>query len=269
LHHDLPGASSWLELRLVEGRYTARLHGTVEYGARWSIDLEIPTKHALARAAKLEKLARIEVDAPELTGWIRKEIKLRPQRLDRYFLTALNLGATSFSMQLRSDANGEGDGYDVDVDIAASKFELARPGATDEAPYEVDDSGAAKLRQLHETLCAVARELATSRKRVTELTLDGEPLCEKHDPHVMVERLLSVLVPVVREIGMRSPSSTELALKCLATDNRREEVFVSKAALRAKLDAVPERARAVIGPLALALESVNIRTSQPSYSRIA
>jgi hypothetical protein len=216
---------------------------------------------------KLEKLARIEVDAPELTGWIRKEIKLKPQRLDRYFLTSLELGKDNFKMQLRENANGEGDGYDVEVDIPASKYELARPGAKDE-PHKVDEAGAAKLTALHATLCAVARDLAASRKRVVESTLDGEPLGEKHDPHVLVERLVAVLVPIVREIGMRSPSATELTLKRLTTDNRREEIFVSKATLRAKLDGVPDRERAFIGPLLLALESVGVRTSQPSYPRI-
>src|SRR5262249_48108033 len=145
-------------------RYTARVAGVVNYGLRWHLELEIPSAHTLARVVKLEKLVgRVEVEAPELTGWLRKEIKLRPQRLDRYFLTELTINTTGMSMKLRAEWDGGGDGYDVDADLFMSRFQLARP-TTAEAPYDLSEADRTKLEEVHKKLLAVARELSASRK---------------------------------------------------------------------------------------------------------
>jgi hypothetical protein len=51
----------------------------------------------------------------------------------------------------------------------------------------------------------------------------------------------------------------------MASDNRREEVFVSRAALVAKLEPVPERLRTLVADLARAVAEVGPRGSQPSF----
>src|SRR5262249_52182734 len=106
----------------------------------------------------------------------RKEIKLRPQRLDRYYLTELTIGTTSMAMKLRPESNGDGEGYDVDVDLVTSRFQLARPTTTSEAPYDLGESDATKLAELHTRLLAVARELAPSRTGLLDARVDGAPL---------------------------------------------------------------------------------------------
>ena len=266
LRHDLPGAEVSLVLQRGNAdRYTARIEGHVDYGLRWTLELEIPSSHPLGRVARLEKLARIEVAAPELTGWIRKEIKLRPQRLDRYYVSELAIDATSMTLKLCAEPHGEGEGFDVVLDLLTSRYQLARTGAP-EAPYDLSDADAAKMRGLHETLLGVAKELARSRKRLVEATLDDAPMWAQHDPREVVRRLVEVLAPLTWEIATHSLSATELVLKRLTADDRREEVFVSKTLLLAKLEPVPERLRPVVAALALAIEAVGIRASQPSFS---
>jgi hypothetical protein len=233
---------------------------------RWHLGIDIPSNHALAHVVKLDQLARIEVQAPELTGWLRKEVKLRAQRLDRHYLTELTIDMTSMSLKLRAESDGDGEGYDVDVNLLTSRFQLTRP-MTAEAPYDVSESDATKLGELHKKLLAVARDLAPSRKQLLDATLDDAPLWKEHDPRLVVERMVTVISPIVREIAVHSPSATELALKKLTADNLREEVFVSKSSLLAKLAPVPERLRPVLGPLVRVLESSG-RGSQPSYSRL-
>jgi tRNA A-37 threonylcarbamoyl transferase component Bud32 len=269
LRHDLPGSILSFELRHGDkDRYTAGIAGLVDYGLRWHLEVDIPAEHALGRVARLEKLARIEVEAPELTGWLKKEIKLRPQRLDRYYIIDLTIDSTNMSMKLRAEPNGEGEGYDVDVDLIMSRFQLFRPAAP-EAPYDVSEADTVKLIELHKTLLAVARDLAPHRKRLLSATVDNARLWLAHDPALVVERLIEVIAPIVREIAVHSSSTTELALKRLTADKRREEAFVSKASLLAKLSPVPERRRSVVEPLVLVLESVGIRASQPSHPRVA
>jgi hypothetical protein len=169
-------------------------------------------------------------------------------------------------LKLRGEADGQGGGFDVTVDALTSKFQLARPDATD-APYDVSEADVVKLVELHKTLLAVAKEIAPSRKRLVAATLDDAPIWEQHEPRQVVERLVAVMAPIAQEIAAHSPSATELVLKRLLADDRREEVFVSKAMLVAKLDTVPERLRAVVAPIVAALATTNVRSSQPSYPR--
>jgi hypothetical protein len=269
LRHDLPGAHLSFDLRRADkDRYAARIAGVVDYGLGWQLEIEIPPDHTLGRVVKLDKLARIEVEAPELTGWLKKEFKLKPQRLDRYYVVELKMDTTSMSMKLRAESDGDGEGYNVDVDLIASRFQLSRPTGS-EAPYDVNKSDATKLTELHKRLLAVARDLAPHRKRLLNATFDDAPLWQEHDPKLVVERMIEVISPIVREIVVHSSSTTELALKRLTADRRREEEFVSKSALLAKLASVPERLRPVVEPLVLVLESVGIRAPQPSHPRVA
>ena len=67
----------------------------------------------------------------------------------------------------------------------------------------------------------------------------------------IVERLVAQLAPTVREIARRSLTPTELVLRRALGDDRREEIFVTKATLREKYAALPEPLRAIFGPLGL------------------
>jgi hypothetical protein len=76
-------------------------------------------------------------------------------------------------------------------------------------------------------------------------------MLEHDDPGVLVERLIDLLTPVVREISRHSLQSDEFVLKRRLDDDRREEIFVPKAELRAKLDPLPASLRRMFDRLAL------------------
>ncbi len=266
LRHDLPGAEVALVLRRTGERYSAMLEEETDYGLKFTIELDVPAKHAFATAVRLEKIAKLEVEAPELTGWIRKEIKLRPQRLDRHWISALVLRSTGMTLSLSSQADGEGGSFEVALDLLTSTYQLARAGGA--APYDLSDHDSAKVLEVHTQLLAIAKELARSRKRVVTATLDGAPLWVEHPPRQVVDRIAAILAPITSEIAVHSLSTSELVLKRMASDNRREEVFVSRAALLAKLDPVPERVRVVLADVAHAVEELGLRSSQPSVHAV-
>jgi serine/threonine protein kinase len=268
LRHDLPGTTASLDLRLRDDQYVARIAGAVDFGLAWSIQLEIPSDHVFKRAARLEKISRLEVEAPELTGWIRKEMKTRPQRLDRLYVTELHASEASLMLKLRNESDGSGDGYDVDVDLMTARSQLARAGSS-EAPYDLSEADVVKMGELHTKVLAIAKDLARSRKTLVEATIDGAPLWQGHAPKDVVDRLVTAMAPITREIATHSLSTTELVLKRVLGDDRREEVFVPKATLLARLDAVPERLRSTMTPIVLAIEAVGTRASQPSFPGIA
>ena len=44
--------------------------------------------HVFSHALRVDKVVeRLEVHAPEISGWLRKEVKLKPQRLDKEYVT--------------------------------------------------------------------------------------------------------------------------------------------------------------------------------------
>jgi hypothetical protein len=90
-----------------------------------------------------------------------------------------------------------------------------------------------------------------AQSRLTEALLDDRSVAELRDPAIVVDRLVAAMTPLVSEISQHSLSPTELVLKRILGDNRREEIFVSKARLREKYAGLPEALRAYFKPLSL------------------
>jgi hypothetical protein len=67
----------------------------------------------------------------------------------------------------------------------------------------------------------------------------------------LIERLLLVLAPLVRDLSAHSLSPSELVLRRMIGDDRREEIFVTKAELRAKFSDLEEDDRRLFDVLDL------------------
>jgi hypothetical protein len=253
-HHDLPQMSSELRLQQHNGTsYVARLYARGLGDLQAVLELEVPPSHLLGSVARVDKLIeRLEVHAPESGGWLRKEVKLRPQRLDKEFITALVAGARETLIHLRTAADGTGVGYDLSIREDTPRVSLRRVGEASELlPFDLDDTGSARVRELRDKLLAAMADLRRTRRALVEAAFGDTPLAEHRDPKVIVERLVAAMAPVVREIAKRSLAPTELVLKRQTGDGRREEIFVSRRDLQLKLRGLGQAARAVFAPLEL------------------
>ena len=257
MRHDLPEWSIDLRLEQQGGqRYVAWLTGHAPFGLDATLELEVPPTHLMAHVLRVDKLVeRLEVHAPEEGGWIRKEVKLRPQRLEKEYLTEVRITGEETTLSLRANADGSGAGFDLSVRAEAPRVRLKRVGegaSTDAAPFELSDADAQRVVELQEKLVLGCAELAPSRKRLADARLDGKPLSEHAEPRVMAERLIETITPTVQEIGRRSLTPTELVLKRQLDGGRREEIFVSRDELRLKLAPLSDAQRALFAPLGLA-----------------
>ena len=253
--HDLPKMSSELRLQQEGGTgYAARLYARALEGVQAVIDLEIPASHPFAAVVRVDKLAeRLEVHAPETGGWLRKEVKLRPQRLDKEFITAVVTNAKETMIQLRTAPDGTGVGFDLTVPEGGVRVSLHRVGESngETPPFDLDETDSSKIRELKDKIVAATSELRRARRGLVEAALGDKPLAEARDPKVIVERLVAEMAPVVREIAKRSLAPTELVLKRQTGDGRREEIFVSRRDLQMKLRGLGPATRAVFAPLEL------------------
>lgn len=244
LRHDPPGTTNTLRLGLVGAGYVARLDGATPYGLEFGVELEVPATHAFAHAVRVNRLMpQLEVQAPEMAGWIRKETRMRPQRLDRSYVTSLSLGNNRSRLSVRFNADGTGPGFDMTLEGKAVGLKRVGETAEDVIDLELSDEDAEKLRGLFDKVAATLVDVSKGRRRLLSATLDGEPLETVRSPSMVVNRVIAAMAPIVKEISARSLTPTELVLKRMVAGNRREELFVPKAELLAKLDPLPSHAR--------------------------
>jgi hypothetical protein len=249
--HDLPDMVVDMRLEQQGGaRYQAWLHARNQFGLSATMQIDVPPTHLLAHVLRLDKLVKqLEVQAPEGGGWLRKEVKLRPQRLDKDYLTELTIGPSESLLKLRANPDGSGAGFDVVVRGEAPRVRLLRPGESE--PFDLAEPDAAKIVELQQQLVAGCGELVHSRKGLTEAKLDDMLLKDHPQPRLVVERLLQTIAPTVKEIARRSLTPSELVLKRQLGDGRREEIFVSREELRQKLAPLNDEQRALFAPLGL------------------
>jgi hypothetical protein len=256
LGHTLPDALGVTVVHLGGGsRYEAILECHTPYGLEWTTDLEIPANHAFARVLRIDRLVdRLEVEAPEEGGWLNKEVRNRPQRLDRLYLSGLSVHPSETAIRLRSVQDGTGVGFDILLQSDPERVQLVRiaeSGAAADAFHNVVGDDAAKLQALRDHLVALAAELSDHKKALGKASLGGTPLASLESPRALVDQILASVAPTVHEIAKRSLAPGELVIKRLVGDSRREEVFVSKKELRQKVDPLPPELRAAFDPLEL------------------
>jgi hypothetical protein len=257
LAHDLPDVLGVTVVTLVGGsRYEAFLECHTPYGLEWTTELDVPATHALARVLRIDRLVeRLEVDAPEEGGWLHKEVRNRPQRLDRLYLVGMMVHPSETAIRLRSAQDGTGAGFDILLlQGEPSSVQLVRileSGATDDATHPVVGDDAVKLQALRDSLVAVVSELADHKKSLRKASLGGVPLANLASPRALVDQLLASIAPTVQQIAKRSLAPGELVIKRLVGDSRREEVFISKKELREKVETLPAELRGAFDPLEL------------------
>ena len=253
--HDLPKMTSELRLEQQSGNgYAGRLYVRALDGVAAVIELDIPASHPFGAVVRVDKLMeRLEVHAPESGGFLRKEVKLRAQRLDKEYITAVVASANQTLIMLRTAADGTGVGFDLTVPSNGVRVGLRRvgEGAGELPPFDLDETDSGKVRELKDKILEATADLRRARKSLVEAALGDKPLAEARDPKVMVERLVAEMAPVVREIARRSLAPTELVLKRQTGDGRREEIFVSRRDLQVKLRGLLPATRAVFAPLEL------------------
>ena len=266
IKHDLPDMASDTNVSLVGGtRYACRLHVATPFGLDATLEVEVPAGHLFERVVRVDRLAeRLEVQVPEMSGWLHKEVKLRAQHLEKHHLAAFSNGPAGSTLRLRLGPDGTGPGYDVTF-AEGEPIRLVRVDEQQkrEEPFEAQEADVPRLRALREKLGAAVGELARHRTKIVEAKLDGESLQSHSKPTLLVDRLIAVLVPETREIAARSQSPGELVLRRSLGGDRREEIFLSVRDLKLKVESLNDHNRALFDALFLEGAAPTSRSEPP------
>ncbi len=249
--HDLHEATSVVRLTLgAGGTYDAKLTARASFGLEWGFELDMPEGNIWRAPVRVDAVAsHLEVRAPQITGWLSKEVKVRPQKLDRHVVTELVDDGTTVKVKLRAEPS-IAIGFDVEVDRTTDRVEMTRVGPSDDAsvgPFDVHSEDAPALLAVAEKLRASASEL--KRGTLLSATVEGEEFVALPTFGELVKRFVVATAPIVREISERSLTPNELVIRRALGNDRREEIFVPKATLREKYAVLPAELAAIFAPL--------------------
>lgn len=267
--HDPPAATATVRLVQKGAHYLATRTIGTSFGLEYVMELEIAAPHPFSQVARVDRfVSPLEIQAPESGGWVRKEIRHRPQRLEKYYLSEMTFAPGTATLKLRTSSDGA-NGFDVEIGEQAPRVQIARvgDGGDGTGSFEISETDAAKILELSETLRASAVEVEQTRTRLIEATLDGIAFRQLPNPALLVNRLVDAMAPVVQEIALHSLAPGELILKRLVANHRREEIFVSKAALDQKLAPLSEGTRSKFRALGLTVNVSRLPPPPPPESQ--
>lgn len=197
-----------------------------------NVDLQIGVKKAFFKGT-------VSPDTVHLDDWIISRFDAAPESFEMAVRKKIDQ-KDLFILRLTQTKNGVAG----DVERLEDPNGKALPGALIAADI-------ALVEKVWNALRAECTALMDHREKLTRLELDGNDVFGEHLALDCVRRLVATLAPTVKEIAQRSPSDQELSLKKETEDGRREELYLRKSELLAKLQPLPASGREVFAPLGL------------------
>jgi hypothetical protein len=118
-----------------------------------------------------------------------------------------------------------------------------------QVPAPVDAGDRPHLERVWQILRKAAKPVLDHKTRVVSILLDGDDMFAADKVSELVVRLIKLLAPTVDDIARRSPNHRELSLKVEHEGGRREEIYLKKSDLVAKLVALQPLEKAMFAPL--------------------
>lgn len=187
----------------------------------------------------------------------KRGVSYEPVTLDEYFLGGFELADDTAQLRLRRKPH-EKDVLVFDMKYTDTGFyaEVQHPGEPDAASLEpvLDQQAAIDLERFVMLLRSAAGAVVKHKSRVLGITIHGHDVFDDHLVNQLLTTIVKHLVPTIAEISRRSTSPVELTLKTEDESGKRQEIYVKKAELYAKLDSVPLGERPIFDPLRAALD---------------
>ncbi len=232
------------------GRYAGEVSGAAPYGIAWRYSIELESGHPMANGSRVGDLVtQLEFPLPEAGGgWLKKNTKLRPQRIDDYSIDRFEATGEECTLALRATPRGPAG---LDVTIRDERVSVTLAGAKEASPVDVNTDNRQRLLTLRDRLLEALTTHEKVGRKVAVATMDDAPLCGGDDLTEVAQCLIAAAAPIVQHIRNHSLSPDELVIRRLIGDDQRVEIFVSTASLLEKLGRLPRNLRSLFAPLGL------------------
>lgn len=246
LHEGTWGLSAHLDN---SGRYTGEITGSAPFGLAWKCAIELQATHPAANGLKVGDLVtQIELAIPEASGWLKKATKTRPQRIDQYSIDAFSTDANGYHIAIRTTPHAA---TGLDVEIRDNEVNVTLVGGREVSTVDVGEDDRQRLLTLKDRALDLLTTHAAVSRRVVIATLDNAPMADGDDLGAVAKRVIDAAAPIVQQIRNHSLSPSELVIRRLLGNDRREEIFVSTTSLLEKVGRLPRHLRPRFEPLGL------------------
>lgn len=253
---DLPADRTTLTLRLVNGR--------PELGERLVSPGGLEVEYALSTAARpewqtprrvLEFVSGLNLPLDVKKGWLAPSVQQQTVPVADYLVGGFVLDDAQADIRLRRKST-EDDHVVLDLrrdaegELVAT---LRRPGDPEESAgrSDLDPLTRKLLGDLWDGLRSSATALKAARGEVLSVRLDGQDVIAEARLEPLIRAVVAMIAPTVAEIARRSASDRELSLKHETESGRREEIYIKKDLLAAKLAGLSAEEVALFEPLGL------------------
>jgi hypothetical protein len=251
-----------VRLPVVESRITMNLEGERGESCSMSTVLVHPenfvASYQLAPPDDWQKPRRVADFATGVTlpvGIKRSLFKRTPQHepitLDDWLLGGFDIADETCELRLRRKPN-ERDSlvFDLRAGDSGTYAEVHHPGepGAEALPPVLDAHDAVQLERLWTLLRSACGPLQANRSRLLSALYEGRDVFETTSATKLVIMIVKQLAPIAAEISKRSPNPAELSLKIEDDAGKRQEIYLKKARLAAKLESVPFTERHVFEP---------------------
>ncbi len=246
VHEGTWGLSAHLDS---SGRYTGEITGSAPFGLAWKCAIELQATHPAANGLKVGDLVtQIELAIPEASGWLKKATKTRPQRIDSYSVDAFSTNANGYHIAIRTTPHAA---TGLDVEIRDNEVNVTLVGGRETSTVDVGEDDRQRLLTLKDRALDLLTTHASVTRRVVIATLDNAPMADGEDLGAVAKRVIDAAAPIVQQIRNHSLSPSELVIRRLLGNDRREEIFVSTTSLLEKVGRLPRHLRPRFEPLGL------------------
>ena len=234
--------------------------GRHEFGLTVTMELAIPASHLLSRTRKVSDLHDdVRAAIPEAGGLLHRA-GLRLRSLSGYQITQIECAAKTITLVVSKNAKPDAPTFQIRretcADAAPTLTRLQSVGV--EKAYAQLGSETAPLGGLLHKVEHELRNLASERRALLNVELKGLPKEPLDQPSALVEKMISAVAPLVLEIRRRTSAHGELVLKRDLGNGRREELFVPRKELAARVATLRPEYRQVFAPFALSRETILI-----------
>ncbi len=190
-------------------------------------------------------------------SWITGSVARSAVSLDDFLIGGFELGDDTAEIRLRKRAE-QPDSFVFKLERRAEKLlvELQRPGEEDDTVTDLDEEDRARLEKLSQMLRQSVKTTLRFRTRLLSVRVGGQDLFEAKRLRPFLERVIEGIAPIVQQIIEHSPNPNELSMKIESDEGRREEVYVRRESLVAKIEVLDDSGRAVFAPLGLIPEAL-------------
>jgi hypothetical protein len=264
--HDLPSTTWRVEWRAEPGDRSAQAFafGSSPFKLELKMETDIAPSSPFARAPRVAELERgLAMHVPE-PGMFGRGTRLKRRSLDAWHLMEVEIAPERACMVLRRSNKGPSAGIEIVVRSYGTSSPTVRrlteagPAAREDA-IMCDADDAEVVRRLWKQVEKHVGALERRRTRLVSATLDGATVEEIRRPAMLAELIIGSVCGIVREIVQRSPAGAELVLKRDTGNGRREEIYVSRDEIVAKIETLRTERRRMFDVFGLEEEKTKER----------